>query len=435
LHNYSKILEVAECVCSLLKTYPPASNDSRCGICSLTIKEGDNMYQKLIDFVRAVGLWGGERSATHAFLLSPKPHVLTKDQGVQLNVISRALQGVVRGLAEIFTIATESCSELGRKMQAQIPSYFAGVMHLNPNAIPFLNKIDLVEDMDGKFWIVEMDSGNPRALGYSTLFQAMTKEVLNTPNSFSGVLDPTIDVMNEKTGRLVCVLSGKERWYLPWFEILVNGLRERGLNAELVPEGKFVVNGKSLVLHMPLAMDKPAVRQGLLEGYKSGGVDFLMPPKPFLGSKAMLAIICNMEQDPELEVILRSKISEGDLETLRSHIPPTVFNTETTGLDGETVLKSLVSSGMKGVIFSSDPAYARTLQYTRDGTVIQKLVEGKQHNFDHFEPNGELVSDERYVRLIAHCGPEGVADVFATARTTKAVHGAKDSVLTSCIIE
>lgn len=393
------------------------------------------MYQKLVDFVEAAGLWRGERSATHAFLLSPKPHILTKDQGVQLNAISRALQGVVRGLAQIFAIVTEPCSELGRKMQAQIPSYFAGVMHLNPNTIPFLNKIDLVEDHDGKFWIVEMDSGNPRALGYSTLFQAMTQEIFEMPNSFSGVLAPTIKATKDKNGGLVCVLSGKERWYLPWFEILVKSLRERGLDAELVPEGKFVVNGKSLVLHMPLAMDKPAVRQGLLEGYKNGGVDFLMPPKPFLGSKAMLAIICNLEQDPELEAILRSQVSEEDLETLRSHIPPTVFNTGTAELDGETVLKSLVSSGMKGVIFSSDPVYTRTLQNARGGTVIQKLVEGKQHTFDHFEPNGEVVSDERYVRLIAHCGSEGVVDVFATARTTKAVHGAKDSILTGCIVE
>lgn len=405
------------------------------------------MYEKLVEFVIALGIWRGERRETHSFLVSPEPHIITKSQGDQLNKISQALHGVLKGLSRIFTIATDPIlgsprcwSELGRMMRLQVPSYFEGIMGLNPGSVPFLNKIDLVEDGDGKFWIVEIDAGNPRALGYSAFFEMMLG-VSGIKKSFPGILNPLVQSMGKNGDKLICMVSDRERWYLPWFEVLTSMLVDEGVDVSLVQESNFLYKGdKTSLLYKPLIMGSVGTRSALLEGYKRGDVNFLMPPKPFLGSKAMLVIVCNIAQDPLLEGILRSQILEEHLGILRAHIPPTTFlKTSGNGTGELLVLKSLVSSGMKGVFFSDQPDYNPAVsEHTKRGgaptAVLQKVIEGKQHTFNYFESGGNVVRDQRYVHFIAHCGPRGVADVFVTARVDKAVHGAKDAILTGCVI-
>ena len=407
------------------------------------------MYKELNRLMVESGIWIGNRRETHGFLLSPEPYVISKGHKAQLESIALALNICLRGLSRIFAIAADPIlgsprwwRNLGNLMKIQVPDYFNSVMGMHPDAIPFLSKIDLVEDTEGKLWIVEIDAGNPRALGFSHFFTSLIPNPRVSGQPFPGVLNPMLQVVRNQDGKLTCLLSERERWYLPWVEVLIQALKNQGLEEmEVVLERDFVFENKTLLLHMPLVMNKSLVRN-LFERYKSGGLKFLMPPKPFLGSKGLLAILWNLHEDPILEGVLRSQIPEEHLKLLREHIPKTGFLYPGQGppVLGPVVLKSLVSSGMHGVYFSDDEKYAHAYgeherkKGSAPTAVLQTLVNVKKVKFNHFDETGHIIQDERYVRFAAHVGDGKVADVSITARTDRAVHGAKDAILTGCVV-
>jgi hypothetical protein len=196
----------------------------------------------------------------------------------------------------------------------------------------------------------------------------------------------------------------------------------------------------------PMFVDFPAMNHNkpLIDALKvateQGQAQFLIPPKYFLGSKAMLALLSNAAGDEALEHLLLTQIEPRQLVVVRRHLPPTfvVEKKMPPGIPAHTVLKRAVSSGMKQVWFSDGPGFDDALENARSmpgNFVLQQRVQPAPFAFASYNRQGELKPPrDWFVRLTAYLSHKGVEDVAVTARTDVRVHGAQDAILTGTVI-
>jgi hypothetical protein len=154
-----------------------------------------------------------------------------------------------------------------------------------------------------------------------------------------------------------------------------------------------------------------------------------------------MAVLRNDQQDPILEAILLSQIPKGSLETLRRHIPRTILIDKRAGQadywrtvmgDKPSVLKAVISAGMKGTTFSSDDSFDSALTEAAGwiyGYVLQEEIETQTRQFAYYDERGDLLHDQWHVRVITHFFGREVGDLYVTARRDKAVHGNRDAIL------
>ena len=196
---------------------------------------------------------------------------------------------------------------------------------------------------------------------------------------------------------------------------------------------------------LPVMYKRPDVVKAMLSLYEDSKASFLIPPKPFLGSKAVLGIVRNDEEDPEIEKILADYVDRQDLEIVRAHIPKTFLASKNRRssvppdllLGGRYVLKAVVSGGMKGTAFPEDPGYwDKVLQAYRSSyhTVLQREIRSHSLKLRHFEDERVRIS-HWFGRFTVYFVDGQVADGDLTARRDKKVHGALDSLQLGIAIE
>ncbi|MEK7164763.1 MAG: hypothetical protein AAB779_02350, partial [Patescibacteria group bacterium] len=200
-----------------------------------------------------------------------------------------------------------------------------------------------------------------------------------------------------------------------------------------------------LLVDLPFLFKSNGMSAELAAFYQAGTVDFLIPPKPFLGAKAVLGLLRNDERNVRLEAILHSQIKPEALELVRQYIPETYLlhkNTDLAALrqrceQERFVLKESISSGMKGTLFSDDRQFAFMLKQAGSSYyrfILQREVENRAHSFSYFTEDGEEREDYWYTRVTAHYAARRLADIIVTARRDKKVHGAPDSLQLGTII-
>ncbi len=413
------------------------------------------LYESLAGLVRASGLWDGQRERTHAFLLSPDLFILQPAQAAELQGIGRALQACLGGLARIVAISTtpglthgKTWDMIARISRTGIPAYYHELQGLGPNRTPDICKVDFMVDTKGRFQIAEIDGHNKHGLGYSTLAAQARHFLAGDQRSFPGVVTVLVDAIR-KRGHNECTLltADQERFYLPECEILAKALQAAGIALRVVSERELSVGELKLgmlFVDFPFMFKNQDLIAGLVDRYRKGEIAFLIPPKPFLGSKALLALLRNDGQNPELEAILRAHIKAEALDTLRAAIPPTWLVGKRSGElpnpngNGHRfVLKEAVSSGMKGTIFSDDPRFPTVLASAQRSifrSVLQEEVENHPFRFRYFSPEGAELEAEWFVRATVHYAQGAIADLIVTARQDRSVHGAKDSLQLGAIV-
>lgn len=403
------------------------------------------------------GLWEGPGSkSTHGFVLSPSVYEVTEDRRSELESIAAALHDCLSGLGRIAAIACSpqlnkgvTWGMLARVFRVGIPGTYREIQLLNPSRVPSICKVDFMEAADGHLYIAEIDGHNKHGLGYSALAARIRKLVAPEARTFPGVgvaIAQEVRRLEHEADGLILLYADQERFYLPEFRILQEELESCGIAMAIVAESDFVSSehDKQLLLDLPFLF-RSAWGKVLAQCYQDGRVDFLIPPKPFLGSKAILALLRNDEENQELEAILLSQIPATSLSILRGHIPPTYLvhkrrrqrYWEELYAGGQFVLKETVSSGMKGVVFPEDPKFERSFgeacgSYYR--FVLQEEVENRSHRFQFFTDGEEVEEDEWFIRVTVHFAVRRVADIIVTARRDKRVHGALDSLQMGAVI-
>ncbi len=412
---------------------------------------------KVEQIVLDSGLWDAGRRSTHGFILSPSVFQISKARGQEFEKIGVALHECLAGMGRIIHIAAnpqlahnKTWRMLSRVSRVGIPKIYHEIQLLKPSKVLAICKVDFMEDVFGKLYIAEIDGHNKHGLGYSTLGARIRQVVAPDAEAFSGVAASLAKVIQKKTSgnnKLTLLYSDQERFYLPEFKILQDDLAKNGMTMSIIVESAFDFSrqGKGLFLDFPFCHSGPSFEQKIANAYQEEKIDFLIPPKPFLGSKAMLALLRNDENNEELETILRSQIPINSLELLRSYIPETYLITKgispnfwTNLCDGRPfVLKAVISSGMKGTEFSDDMKFTDLLQKASSSYylyIMQREITNRPQLLRYFGENGDCLEDNWFARITTHYSLRQVADIIVTARRDKKVHGALDCLQISATV-
>jgi hypothetical protein len=255
-----------------------------------------------------------------------------------------------------------------------------------------------------------------------------------------------------QSDRLIFLYGHRERFYLPEFKVFEATMRTHGIEVVVVDECEMQMNGDELLvrgqpeasrwfINFPIMTENLPLIEALAVKYKSGEMQCLIPPKPFLGSKVVCALLRNDGANAALEAILRSQIDHTALTVIRHYLPPTYMVTRDTVIntgDPRYVLKEVISSGAKGVFFSDDPGYTAAMvaaKKSRGRFILQEEVQTKQRSFRYYgAANRALTVADMYTRIVVYFVAGRPAEAVVTASQSKCVHGGKGAVNMGVVI-
>jgi hypothetical protein len=429
------------------------------------------LHQSLHDTVLESGLWDGG-AGNREFLLSPSVYELPTAKATEIDALGKAVGNCFVGLNQIAAEATDpkrGHSLAWRRLRAGmvngISKTLNALQRINPDESSMIMKLDLMEDQFGNFQIAEVDGYNPRGMGYSTLAARMASQV-STADRLPGVA-ASLSQKLRALGRdeITFLYGARERFYLPEFSIFRDEMAVQGITVNLFSELDFPIADKSdrLFVIFPQMDDNLELVSELSNRYRNGSATFLIPPKPYLGSKATLALLKNQEGDQELEKILVDFIDGVSLDRVRQYLPETYLVGRQSksyrpknarkmrgakALDltawaralendpGKFLLKECVSSGMKGVVFPDDPSYEVVLGMAANCQlryVLQREVKQLDRRFEYFTSDG-IASGTWNTRVTTHFIGGDLADIIVTARQDKRVHGSTDCLQLGTIL-
>ena len=252
---------------------------------------------------------------------------------------------------------------------------------------------------------------------------------------------------------LTVLYADQERFYLPEFEIAQQEFAMNGIACTVVSEMDAVMDhlASGVFLDMPFLHKRSELYDILISSYENGDVSFVIPPKPFLGAKGVLAFLRNDTHDPQVEALLLSFIRKQSLDLVRSYIPETILvgkqaeravSVEERISQRRFVLKESISSGMKGTVFSDEDEFQKILsrsQQSKMNWILQEEVINQPQCFSWYEGlNGSdaylQTSDDWFMRVTVQYVNRQLGDIIVTARRSKAVHGAKDCIQIGTVI-
>lgn len=414
--------------------------------------------------VRDSGLWSNGREYSHRFVLSPSTYTISTRQQTDLSRLGQCLDRVLLGLCRIAAIALNpkvgnkpAWKRLCATFTRGVPQPMREVWLLEPEAIPAVYKVDLIETIDGEYRIAELDAQNKHGLGYSTLTANIRCTVARNARSYPGTAAKIAAAIRAHgTNEALLIFADYERFYQPEFEILKEALSFLGVELTVTNEVDLDPNeivrrswstSQPLVLvDFPMMNRNLQVRQTIAERYIEDKIRFLIPPKPYLGSKGMLAVLRNDEGNVDLEAILGEHIGAETLTTVREFIPRTyLLQPKHTSLDvasltecSRYLLKRTISSGMKGVHFPDDPGFYEVLAEAvkmHGLYVLQEIVPSATRPFQYYNGTSELHTADWHMRVTSHFSAGAVADVIVTACLDDHVHGSKSCLQIGACLE
>jgi len=419
------------------------------------------MLNKLNTVISQSALWNGRGKESHGFLLSPSVYEITDYKRQELANLGIAISDCLSGLSHIAVIAYDSGLNyrgqwlLARKIfSTGVPKIYQELQGMNIKHISKLIKVDLMVDQNGSFKIAEIDGHNKHGLGYSTLGlrfrEALFPDAITLPGTVKTL---ATEIRRMGYTEIKLFHADQERFYVPEFEIAKQEFAKHDINCiiagEMKVDGDFLERG--LFLDLPFLYHRIGLYGKIIPAYKNGQVKFIIPPKPFMGSKGVLALLRNDAKDLEVEWLLRTFIKGHSLALVRQFIPETVLVGKYA--EGEAsvkdrvsrkrfVLKESISSGMKGTVFSDDEKFDEVLARACESNmnwILQEEVVNQPQTFSWFENGAEDVSQPKtandwFMRVTAQYVHRELADIVVTARRDKAVHGAKDCIQIGTVI-
>lgn len=423
------------------------------------------MLERIKDVVRDSRLWDSGRTQSHGFTLSPSVYEISQKKRTELEELGEALHDCLSGIGRIAAIACSpplshgaTWGMIAKVVRTGVPVHYHDIMLLRPGSTPSICKVDLLEAENGELRIAEIDGHNKHGLGYSTLAARMRRALMPTAAAFPGVASLIAkEVLRRGEKSVILLYADQERFYSPEFRILQAEVATHGIDMPVVREqdvcvekGRMIANGAGdlsarLFVDLPFLYHHGTLSSLFAERYRNGEIDFLIPPKPFLGSKAVLALLRNSGDDEELEAILRSHIRQSSLDVLRRFTPNTFLVgkrmngalAQLTSSGKRFVMKESISSGMKGTVFQDDDTFTSVLERASGSfyrAILQEEVANRPRTFLSFAADGSVREDTWYTRVTVHYAVRRVADVTVTARTDKKVHGAPDCLQLGSVI-
>jgi hypothetical protein len=392
--------------------------------------------EQLRTYLQECGYWANEEDeARYHYVLSPSAYILSPSQQTQLDRLGKTTHAAVRAInARLCDIAKEKSPSSHSDARLIGIANSASRSLLRPlhgvREVPPVIKVDLVEDPYGRFHIVEVDTYNPRGLGFCAFLEGSFNRFSTVPR-YWGTWGTArrLDKARKFPGPWYVVVSEYERFYENAFVVFKNAMALADTEVVLVRE-QSLAHDRSLIpgeganlLIIPESLNVyPAVRDDLLARYQEGRLNVFFPPVAYLGSKALLPYL--RECDGMQEFIPPSALVGkkcGDPEALVDTTRP-------------TVLKAAVSSGMKGVYFSDldknfPDALVRARALGKPTWILQEQVPQETTTIPVFTKSGDVEVRDYYLRITAYITEKGTLDAEVTGRPDRKVHGAPDCIM------
>lgn len=414
-----------------------------------------NLLQSVIS---ESGIWNGSKKQSHSFLLSESVYEITKIKKKELVALGFAIYDCLLGLSHMAVIAYDSVLNYGgtwtmirNLFSSGVPKVFQKLQGLNVTDIPKLLKVDIMINNFGEFKIAEIDGHNKHGLGYSTLAMQFRKVLYHGEPGLPGVVFTLArEITRLGYNEIKLFYADQDRFYVPEFEIASREFARHGINCILISEMNCQRESleEGLFLDLPFLYHNVDLYHLIIPAYKNGKVKFIIPPKPYLGSKGVLALLRNDSKDQKLEAILNAFISKSSLDLVRSYIPETLLvGRKVLGFDQTKervsiknhVLKEAISSGMKGTYFSDGDKFDSVLSdacKSNMNWILQEEVVNQPQSFSWYEDGSDIlnISNDWFTRVTVHYVNRQLADIVVTARRDKSVHGAKDCIQIGTIV-
>jgi hypothetical protein len=414
------------------------------------------MYQKLVNTIEESGIWAGQQRESHRFLLSPSVYKLTEGKCDELKKIGFALNECLVGLSHIANISYNQELNYGqawllarRVFSTGVPKFYQNLQATKIKQIPKLLKVDFMVDQAGQFKIAEIDGHNKHGLGYTSLAKRLRESIYPNSPSLPGAVKVLSGEIREMGHNEVKIFyADQERFYLPEFKIAQLEFARNNIDCQIISEMEITedILSTGLFLDLPFLYQKPELYDIIIPAYINDEVEFIIPPKPFLGAKGVLALLRNDMGNDHLESILRSFINIDSLLTVRNYIPQTWLVGKQSGqrlalkdkiLKQRFVLKESISSGMKGTIFCDDKDFEFHFNKANSSNlnwILQEEVVNQPQTFSWYEGPALHTKDDWFMRVTAHYINRQLGDVIVTACRDKAVHGGKNCLQIGTII-
>ncbi len=383
-----------------------------------------NTRRDLERYLADVGYWAtAEDRARYGYVLSPCAYVLTPLQKVTMTRLSRTVYSAVVSLSRRLSELSRAKSLTNDEARFLSLATSATRGLLGPKdidgAVPPVLKVDIMQAESGAYKIAEVDSYNPRGLAFVSLIDATAPGRLRSGPGIQVIADLMKSISEEPWGIIV---SERERFYVRAFEVMKKKLLLAGIRTRLFFESEINTELSELrrVLMIPETLDRNVVgRESLVNAHKNYELYSLFPPAAYLGSKAFLPYLS--EQQGMREFVPACSLVNKRID------PLAVCN------GGPYVLKGLMSSGMKQILFSDEDesdfnaALTKARGEKRSGWMMQQAVSQKPHDVEVFEHGATLVRPY-YLRITAYVSAQGLVGAVVTGRPDKKVHGAPDCI-------
>ncbi len=380
-------------------------------------------------YLVSIGYWATqELRRKNTYVLSPAAYALTCTQSQQLEVLARTVYAAMRTLSERLSALSQERSLTNSDAQF-LALANAGIRGLlGPKdiggAVPPIMKVDMMQDTDGCYRIAEVDAYNPRGLA----FMALLDESLPKYHPPVGGGVAAVARMMKACGGAASwtiIVSEMERFYKPALHVLQASLTRQGVTTNIVDECD-ISNDELVgehVLIIPESLNRNIEgRARLVARYRSGELKTLYPPAAYLGSKAFLPFLSQQAGMSQFIPSCSLVSKKTDPASIANGTP--------------TVLKGVMSSGLKQVIFSDDDAqlfaakYAEAREMKRPSWILQHSVQQESIRIpvylDESDTKGHF--KEYFLRITAQISETGLVGVEVTGRPDKKVHGAPDCI-------
>lgn len=284
--------------------------------------------------------------------------------------------------------------------------------------VPPVVKLDCVIAEDGSFKAVEVDAYNPRGYGYLALLDALVPKGKRVGG---GIAELARRMRAISGGSWRFIVPEYERYYEPSFRILCAALAAEGMDARCVRESALtdtaLFDTATFVIPDTLHAS-PQLRIRLMGLYRESRLTTFYPPCAYLGTKALLPAIAASGASAHVPATaLVSRVQDPRATAARA-----------------SLLKGVVSSGMKQVLFSDEDAadFERAYRSAREQKspqwVLQEAVPQRPISITVFDDDGERITRPYYLRVIAYATRDGLLGAEVTGRPDRRVHGAPDCV-------
>ena len=388
-------------------------------------------HKELEEKLVSIGLWNTpEKRKRHGYVLSPCGYLVSRRQQEELDSLAKSTYKALQVLEEVLckigrnTPRTQEEREIysianRSKCGLAVPGEFAP-------SIPPILKVDLVQTPEGHFKIAEVDAYNPRGLAFMALLDATLPE--GAP-SYPGIFR-LAQMLG--TDSITYLFSEKERYYEPVFKIWANLMKEAGIEMKIIRESE-LASGQELpgdrLFVIPDSLNyNIRLREDIIQRIRDGEIQVFFPPKAYLGSKGFMPFLREL---PDMHRFIPNTQLVSKKHRDELHLNP----------GKEYVLKRLVSSGLKGVLFSDlDPAefsaeLERQKKAKRASWILQEQVPQEPLSLKVFDDEGNVVVKDYYLRITAQTTADGILGLDITGRTDRKVHGAPDCIQIPAVLE